>query len=302
MPSNIQRDFLRFLMHERGLKADSAEHYLEYIEHLYKAHSGEILEIEKYQYIANYIIDIKLKRGWSDRTTYKMASMVCVFYNWAARIGLIKESPMRLGHSFKRCETKQIDFFDWDTDDFKKLCNNPYSSVRTRTIINLLRASGIRASELCSLEIQEHVMPYYKDGWIKIKRGKGGDDRFAPIDPEAIKWLETYLNDLKCQGSNQKQLFLSEHRDKPLKPHGLYMLISQAGKRLGIKAYPHKFRHSLGGRIIENGGDVTLVRDVLGHKTLSSTNIYTHLKKEKVKSMYDKFISPIENDKFTISA
>ncbi len=295
MKNDTREAFVTFLMHEKGMSEKSTLSYIKYMGFLYSQNNGEILEIKNYQGVANLVTSLKVKRNWSDRTAYKVVSMACVFFNWAARAELIEESPMRLGHGFKRAETKQIDFFDWDCEDFKKFCNNPYFSVRTRTIIHILRSSGIRAAELCDLK-KPDVAAHFKQGWIRIKCGKGGKERFAPIDTEAQRWLEIYLNDLTYNGVSQDYLFLTEGRRQKLNPHALYMLLSQCGKKMGLKVNPHKFRHSLAGRLISNGADITLAASVLGHSTLSSTKIYTHFKKEQVKTMYDKFISPIQKE------
>lgn len=291
MDNQIREAFVTFLRHEKGLRETSITTYLKYMGYLSSENQGDLLKLTKYQDVANLITSIKIRRNWSERTAYKVASMACKFYNWAARAQFIEESPMRLGHEFKRTETKQIDFFDWESTDFKRFCNNPYFSVRTRTIVHILRSSGIRASELCDLK-KTDVIPHFKQGWIKIVCGKGGRDRFAPIDDEAQRWLDIYLNDLTYHGSDQEHLFLTEGRRKKLNAHDLYMLLSQSGKKMGLKVNPHKFRHSLAGQLISNGADITLAAEVLGHTTLSSTKIYTHFKKDQVKQMYDKFITP----------
>lgn len=283
-------DFQSFLLNEKGLKFNSVKAYLSHINYLYREHSGEILHLRAYKDVSALIVRLKLKRKWSDRMTYKMASMACVYFNWACRQGLIEESPMRLGHEFKKVESKQVDFFDWDSDDFKKVMNNPTSSVRMRTILHILRSSGVRASELCNLRLND-----IQERWLRIRQGKGDRERFAPIDQECRRWLDIYLSDVHITSPMQEVLFMTEDGKRQMNPHGLWKALSQIGKRIGVKLYPHKMRHSLAGTLICRGADITLAAEVLGHKSLSTTKIYTHFSKSKTQKLYDQFIPSLQN-------
>lgn len=285
MTPEIRKRFETFLIHEKGLSDASIKAYLSHIRYLYRE-TEDPLKLTAYREVAHLIIELKKKRNWSDRMTYKMASMTCVFFNWAAREGLIPESPMRLGHQFKKVESKQVEFFDWDSGEFKKLMNHPGLSVRTRTILHVLRSSGIRNSELCSLKKSD-----VQDRWLRIREGKGGRERFAPVDQECRRWLDLYMNDLESYGMRGNQLFYTEDMKREIRPHILWKQLSNIGRRIGLKVYPHKFRHSLAGRLIEKGADITIAAEVLGHKSLSTTKQYTHLRKEKTAAIYDSVLA-----------
>ncbi len=283
MKPEIKERFLSYLTNERGLIFTSANAYVKQVGYLYTESGSEILRLKKYPLVAKIIVDLKTSRNWSDRMTYKVASMVTVFFNWAFREGIIKESPFRMGHGFKKVETKQIDFFDWESDDFKKVIYNPNLSLKWLCMIHVLRSSGIRVSELVNLKLED-----VQDRWLRIKQGKGGRDRFAPVDQETRNLLDTYITGIKFSGYSLPWLFPKEDMSGPTTSHNVQRVFCRMSHKLGVHVHAHKFRHSLGGRLIEKGADVTVVRDILGHKTLSSTSIYVHHKKDKLLEQFDK--------------
>lgn len=285
MNNQLREAFVNFLRHEKSLCENTITHYLKPLMLLSKSCS-DLLALTKYQDVANLIIELKTNRNWSKRTTYKAASVCTVFYNWAARNGLIQESPLRLGHQFKRDETKQIEYFDWDSADFKALFHHQSNTKRDIVIFHLLRATGVRVSELASIKIEDVDL---QNEIITIHKGKGGKSRFVPFDSACKDHLEPYIDSLRR--TRTTCLFPSRYQSTPIKAASIWKMINLRGKSLGIRAYPHKFRHSLAGRIIENGGDIALAAEILGHSSLSSTKIYTHFRKQKVKEMYDKVIA-----------
>jgi len=289
MKENIMDRFTMFMRCEKGFSERTIETYLKGLKALYVEYGGEILEIQEYKDFSELLCRIRDKRRWSDRTTYKTVCEAAVFYGWALRMGITKDSPLKFGHHFKRSEKKEIDFFDWSSPAFRRLIYNPMNSVRDNAIFHTLRSSGIRASELCNLKIQDADL---KERWFKIRQGKGGKDRYSPFDDETKTWLELYIPQLRLQ-SRLEWLFQAEDFDRPLNSAALYKLISRKGAKLGIHAYPHKFRSSLGGEMIQRGADLSVVQQVLGHKNCSTTaNYYVNFKKEKLRDLYDKVVHP----------
>lgn len=278
MNAPILQGFEDFLLHEKGLKPISAKAYIKHLSYLTDA-----LSLKTYREVANAIIDLKKQRNWSDRMTYKFASMCAVFFNYAQREGIIEDSPMRLGHGFKKSDTRPAEFFDWDSPDMARILHNPNLTIRMKAILFTLKSSGIRNSELCSLQRSD-----WQEDWIRVREGKGGRERFAPLDDDCKKWLSIYTDDLR-NFYNGPMLFTTEQYT-PLNSHTLWKQLYMMGKRLGIRIYPHKFRHSLGGRMIQKGADISVVADVLGHRSLSSTKVYIHHKKESLLEQYKKCI------------
>lgn len=279
MNESIKNKFSAYLKLERGLKESSIPYYFKSIEPL--SCKRNLLEITEYREVSKLIQEIAEERKWSESTRYKCASVLKVFYDWAWREKLIEESPFRLGHGYRKPTRKEPEFFDWDDPKFELIMNNPNNTIRVKCILHVLRSSGIRASELCNLYKTD-----VSDGWLHVRDGKGGRDRFAPMDEETQMWLKIYMKELEYQYKG-RYLFTNEKYDKEMNPHSLWKMLYRMGKKHGVKCYPHKFRHSLGGKLVENGADLSIVRDVLGHKSISSTSIYVHHKNKTLKEKYD---------------
>lgn len=244
---------------------------------------GDILQtIAFYPQFEALNLEVKQARGWGDRATYKSAVIASTYFAWATREGIIPSNPLANGHSFKKTDSHRIEFFDWDSIEFQKLLKNPRNPLRTTAILHVLRSSGIRAGELCNLRQIDHI------GRILKVNGKTGA-REALIDEEALKWLNTYREALKLHYSGE-WLFTDESMQRKLSEHALWRHIRNVGARLGIAAYPHKFRHSLGGEIIKGGGDIGFAAEALGHKSTNMTKRYLHLSVPAKTALYDKFL------------
>lgn len=243
---------------------------------------GDLLLLNEYRQIESLILDIKQARGWTDRATYKTAIIAKVFFDWAFREGMIAINPMAAGHSFRKHDSHRIEFFDWASIEFKKLLKSPRNTVRTMTILHFLRSSGIRAGELCNLKKGD------VHGRILNVIGKTGR-RDAVIDSEAEGWLKTYREGLDLYYTGE-WLFTDEKMERKLSEHALWRHIHNIGARIGVVAYPHKFRHSLGGAIVAAGGDIGLAADLLGHKSTNMTKRYLHFSPAQKLTQYDKIL------------
>lgn len=224
--------------------------------------------------------DGRRKKRWGPRTIYKTASELVVFFEWAHKFGFTKRRPLKDGHVFDKSPGKQPEFFDWDDEDFKKILCDPNNTLRMTAILHVLRSSGIRASECCNLKISDA-----EDHCLKIRQGKGGEPRYAPVDEECAKWLGLYLGHLKVHYAGE-WLFPKEDFSGPINAHGLWKMLYLKGRKIGVRLYPHKLRHSLGGALAERGVDALTISEVLGHKDISTSRGYFHLKKQKVIQAY----------------
>ena len=272
------QQFLDFLKNEKGLRDRSIKDY-----RLGLGIYGEnnLLLHETYKEVAATIVSIKKARQWSDVTTYKLCTVLGEFWKWCCREGLMKQSPFHNGHSFKKNTHHNIEYFDWDDPSFKKLFNNPNLTIRVKAVLHVLKSSGIRSSELCALKIAD-----VQGRWLNIEEGKGGKKRVAPMDEECRYWLSHYIKCLK-EHYQGEWLFPREDFSGPIQSDSLWKMLSRMGKKTGMHIYPHKFRHSLAGELISKGCDLAVCADVLGHKSLATTKIYTHLKKETILTKYD---------------
>lgn len=289
MNATVLEKFISYLQFEKsgGLSKNTIDRYLLNLRHFSEQSKKNLLEITTYNEVSEMITGLRKKYGWSPSTTKNAADTASVFYNWAFRMGHIQESPMRLGHEFKNRDRKQMDFFDWSEEDFKKLIYNPNNSTRDNAIFHTLRSSGVRASDLCSFTFKDADLA---KRWFFVKDGKGSRDRYAPFDEETKHWLSLYIPAIQ-RHSNLPWLFQTADFEK-LKPHTLYMFVVRKCEKIGISGCPQKFRRSLGGELISRGADLSVVQQILGHKNASTTaNHYIGFKKERLQEQYSKYIS-----------
>lgn len=272
----MRERFLRFLENEKRLAPRTMKDY-----RIGLALLGNILDLRAYREIADAIIAMKEKRGWSDPTAYKLVIKASEFFAWACREGHIKDNPFKNGHNFKKNTKHRIEFFDWNDPQFKKLFNNPHITIRVKCLLHVLKSSGIRANELCHLKTKN-----VQGRWLEIENGKGGVARTAPIDEETRYWLGYYMDCLKEHYSGE-WLFPREDYSGPMTTSNLGKILKRMGEKIGMNIYPHKFRHSLAGHLINNGCDLAVAAQVLGHKDVRTTQIYTHFTKPQILTKYD---------------
>jgi integrase/recombinase XerD len=148
---------------------------------------------------------------------------------------------------------------------------------RNRTMLELLYSCGLRVSELTALHLSDL---YLKEGFIRVK-GKGSKERLVPIGKSAIRQLDLYADDrarLKIPPKYADYLFLNHH-GKPLSRTMVFLIIQNLAKKTGMKKHvsPHTFRHSFATHLVEGGADLRAVQEMLGHESITTTEIYTHL-------------------------
>lgn len=152
---------------------------------------------------------------------------------------------------------------------------------RNRAILEVLYSCGLRVTELINLKLSNW---YQKEGVIKVV-GKGDKERFAPIGSIATKYLQTYIAQIRCHQNIQKgqedYIFLNRN-GKQLSRVMVFYIIKELAQKTGLKKTisPHTFRHSFATHLIEGGADLRAVQEMLGHESITTTEIYTHLNRE----------------------
>jgi integrase/recombinase XerD len=158
-------------------------------------------------------------------------------------------------------------------------------TVLQKAIFELLYACGLRFSELCELNLNDINL---KTGFVRCM-GKGSKERIVPIGKFAIKTLTKYMKDreftIKKFNLTSKKLFINEN-GKKLTRQDVYLLIKKISALIGKNASPHTIRHSFATHLLENGADLRIVQELLGHSDVSTTQIYTHVSKKRLKDVY----------------
>ena len=159
--------------------------------------------------------------------------------------------------------------------------------IRDSAMLEFLYSCGMRVSELTALTVHDIDC---KQGLLRCL-GKGDKERVIPVGDYALAALELYLSDSRPKLLRIKQtqeLFLNRLGDK-LSRSGLWLIVEGYGKRLGLDIHPHTLRHSAATHMLDNGADLRIVQEFLGHSNISTTQIYTNLSRSELKSTYLQF-------------
>ena len=161
---------------------------------------------------------------------------------------------------------------------------------RDRTILETLYSCGLRVSELTDLKISDL---YFEEGFIKVT-GKGDKQRFVPIGPETQKIITTYIKEvrtgIKVQSMDSDTLFLN-YRGKKLTRAMIFTIIKRLAEKIQLNKTisPHTFRHSFATHLLENGADLRSIQQMLGHESITTTEIYMHVDRSHLKEVLNKF-------------
>src|SRR6185503_3876522 len=159
--------------------------------------------------------------------------------------------------------------------------------LRDKAMLELLYASGLRVSELVGLTLAQLRL----DEGFLVAFGKGSKERIVPVGEQAEGWLRRYLVEVRggLLRGRHAEVFLN-HRGAPLTRQGFWKILEAYGRRAGIRALsPHVLRHSFATHLLEHGADLRAVQMMLGHSDISTTQIYTHIHQQRLRSLYDRF-------------
>lgn len=161
--------------------------------------------------------------------------------------------------------------------------------IRTRALLEVLYATGLRVSELINLKMED----LHLDLGLIQTLGKGDKERIIPIGEVAVDWIDRYLAESRpvlVKEQRTATLFVNDH-GRSLSRQGVWQLIKKLVVQAGIEkdVSPHTLRHSFATHILENGADLRIVQELLGHADISTTQIYTHISKKRLSQVYDRY-------------
>jgi integrase/recombinase XerD len=161
------------------------------------------------------------------------------------------------------------------------------TGIRDRAILELLYATGMRVSELVGLKLGDLNL---ESGFLKCC-GKGGKERIVPLGRSANEAVMKYLNRVRPTNIKQSQVFMGLKRTDKLSRQAIWQMIRKYAKQARIKKQitPHTFRHSFATHLLEGGADLRVVQELLGHADISTTQIYTHISKDRLKTVHSEF-------------
>ena len=277
------KEFKTYLKIERSLSDNTIDSYIRDVKKLAffgeKINKNE-LKINKSD-IKNFIKEINEDKI-SARTQSRIISGIKAFYKYLILEDYIKINPTELIESpkigMKLPDTLSVSEIDslLSAIDF----SHPQGQ-RNRAILEVLYSCGLRVSELINLKLSNIR---FNEGYVKVL-GKGNKERYAPIGSSALKYLKIYLEEVRIHQNIKKDsediVFLNR-RGKKLTRVMIFTIIKQLAEKIGLKKKisPHTFRHSFATHLIEGGADLRAIQEMLGHESITTTEIYTHLDRE----------------------
>ena len=277
-------EYLNWLEVERGLSRNTIDAYKNDLIRFFDYFQNiENLDEIKRNNFSEYTMFLASNNISASSITRKIAS-IKGFFKYVSANREIKANPALAINSPKLPKRlpKVITF-----EEIKKLLNNRLT-VKEKAVFELLYATGLRVSELVNLEIKNVD---FKNNLIKTT-GKGSKERFVPVGKKAKAALNEYLKQreliLKTKfGSNYKEnaIFINDN-GKKITRQWVYNFIKKQGETIHKQISPHTIRHSFATHLLENGADLRAVQELLGHSSVVTTQLYTHISKKRLKEIY----------------
>jgi integrase/recombinase XerC len=282
------KDFIKYLKNEKRYPETTILSYERDVDNYYgyiKLKNIDYKNISKDEIrdYLKYLDDLK----YSKSTISRILSTLRHFYSYLVIHNIVEINQFKLIRNPKK-EKKLPNFLQgdelqkiFDTIDIEKPLG-----LRNRLIVELLYASGIRVSELTDLTLDDIDI---NNKEIRIT-GKGNKERIVYFGEYAKKYLELYLEDSRpiLLNKNRTNYLLINNKGEALSPRGVQMVIEDIVKEASLKhnISPHALRHTFATDLLNNGADLKSVQELLGHSSLSTTQIYTHITNERLRSIY----------------
>lgn len=284
-------DYLHYLKVERGLSENTIASYgidlKLFLEYLRENEIPSFKQVNK-EVIVNYM-QAEKNNNKANSSILRSVSSLRKFFQYLAQEKIIEKDPMLLiDIPKKKQHLPQV----LTKEEVEKLLHSPNTSqvlgLRDRAMLELMYATGLRISEIINLKLEDLHLTM---GTLQTL-GKGHKERIVPVGDEAIKWVNRYLEEARPKLLKQKRsnyLFLNFHGNN-LTRQGVWKNLKAEVRKAGIQKNitPHTLRHSFATHILENGADLRIVQELLGHADISTTQIYTHLSNKQLADIYNR--------------
>ncbi len=294
MWENYKRGYKAYLQLERSLSDNSVQAYLRDIEKLTEflqlasnLKTPAELDLKDLQHFIRYINDL----GMTATSQSRIISGIRSFYRYCAIENIVTKDPSLLLEAprTKRTLPDVLTF-----EEIESIINSIDLSTpeggRNKAILEVLYSCGLRVTELVNLQLSNL---YLDVGFIRVI-GKGDKERLVPIGQSAIKFITIYKNEIRVHvpiKKGQEDILFLNRRGSKLTRVMIFLLLKDLVKKAGIskKISPHTFRHSFATHLVEGGADLRAVQEMLGHESITTTEIYTHIDREYLRDTLQKF-------------
>lgn len=282
-----RRDYETYLRLEKGLADNSVQAYLRDFDHLARFMSeqgtdSEHVTLEQLQQLLAQLNDT----GIAPTSQRRMIAGWRMFFHMLVVDDAIKDSPADLLDLPLRPKHLPDVLTDEDITKLQQTFDLSLpDQYRNNVIVEVLYGCGLRVSELVNLKLSN----IYEQEQALLVTGKGDKQRWVPINPHALSMLLTYIHNVRShldvKSGEEKYVFLNR-RGTHLSRNYVFMFLQQAVEQAGIQKHvsPHSLRHSFATELVENGADLRAVQEMLGHESISTTEIYTHLTRDTLRN------------------
>jgi integrase/recombinase XerD len=300
MWESYKKGFLIHLQLEKSLSPNTIEAYsldlgklIQFIEIMQKKVGPNELKLADLQAYVKWIAEL----GMSERSQSRIISGIKAFYKYCLQEEIVRQDPTELlsAPKLKKALPDTLTFEEIEAL-IAKIDQSKPEGVRNKSMMETLYSCGLRVSELINLR-RSHL--YLDIGFVRVI-GKGDKERLIPIGSDAIKHLQIYLQEIRTKQvekkGNEDIVFLNRRGSKLSRIMVFYII-----KDLAIKAEikktisPHTFRHSFATHLVEGGADLRAVQEMLGHESITTTEIYTHLDRNFLRDTLNRFHPGFKN-------
>ncbi|MGE5580358.1 MAG: site-specific tyrosine recombinase XerD [Bacillota bacterium] len=292
MESLIQ-EFIDYLGHEKGLANNTLESYSRDLKQYYGFLTGDSIETPSLanasqSTIVAYLMYLR-KQGKATATIARRLAALKAFYQFLVKENYVAQDPTD-DLSSPKLERKLPKVLT--VEEVERLLAQPDTRTpvgkRDKAMLELLYATGIRVSELVNLNVTDIDL---REGFIRCM-GKGSKERVVPMGEIAVSALRAFLDGARQRviaDPKEKAVFVNHH-GKRLTRQGFWKIVKKYAAQAQIRKEitPHTLRHSFATHLLENGADIRAVQEMLGHADISTTQIYTHVTKDRLKDVYAK--------------
>lgn len=266
-----------YMIVSKGSSLKTIEAYLSDIKQYFKVNSNK--EINKY-------LKFLYNSGFNARTQNRKISALNSYFSYLVKFNYIDKNPFN-NIEMAKVERKLPEYLSYP--EIVKILEYLKGDLLNKALIEVLYGSGLRVSELVNLKVSDI---HYQEGLIEC-HGKGNKHRYIPINKKALLAINEYkinFRDKLKKKDNDNILFLNRF-GHVIRRESINVMLNKVAKEIGLnkKLHPHMFRHSFSTHLLENGANLRIIQEMLGHENISTTQIYTHINEKKLIQDYNKY-------------
>lgn len=288
------KGFRSYLLLEKSLSSNSIEAYLRDIEKLtqylqleHKLKMPEEIELKDLQQFVKWIAGLNM----TATSQARIISGLRAFYKYCLLEKIAVKDPTLLltAPKLKRALPDVLSFEEIETI-IAQIDLSKHEGVRNKAVIEVMYSCGLRVSEIVGLKLSNL---YLDAGFIKVT-GKGDKERLVPIGNEAVKHINIYRENIRVHlaiKKGEEDILFLNRRGGQITRIMIFLIIKELAQKAGIKKNisPHTFRHSFATHLVEGGADLRAVQEMLGHESITTTEIYTHLNSDYLRDTLQRF-------------